>query len=73
MLKWLNQNLMSLRQNYCNQYIAYNAKGVLAHDQDLDHVLELAQSSGEEYAIYFIPRRTGVIVILPIRIRSISV
>jgi len=72
MLKWLNQNLMSLRQNYCHQYIAYNAKGVLAHDQDLDHVLELAQSSGEEYAIYFIPRRTGAIVILPIRIRSIS-
>jgi len=38
MLKWLNQNIQTLRQNYCNQYIAYNAKGVLAHDQDLDHV-----------------------------------
>lgn len=72
MLKWLNQNIHALRQNYCNQYIAYNAKGVIAHAQDLDYVLELAQSSKEEFAIYFIPRRTGAIVILPIRIRSIS-
>jgi len=49
MLNWLNQNIPFLRQNYCNQYIAYNAKGVLA--QDLDDVLKRAQSSEEEYAI----------------------
>jgi hypothetical protein len=72
MLKWLHQNRAFLQQKYCNQYIAYNAKGVLAFDQELDHVLELAQSSGEVFSIYFIPRRTGAIVILPIRIRSIS-
>jgi len=72
MLKWFNKNRTLLQQKYCNQYIAYNAKGVLAHDQKLEHVLELAQSSGEVFAIYFIPRRTGAIVVLPIRIRSIS-
>jgi hypothetical protein len=72
MLKWFHQNRSILQQKYCNQYIAYNAKGVLAHDQRLEQVLELAQSSGEVFAIYFIPRRTGAIVVLPIRIRSIS-
>ncbi len=72
MLKWFYQNRTLLQQKYCNQYIAYNAKGVLAHDQKLDQVLELAQSTGQVFAIYFIPRLTGAIVILPIRIRSIS-
>ena len=71
-LAWLNQNIQNLRQNYYNQYIAYNADGLIAHDQDLDQVLKLAQESGEKYTIYFVPRRTGVIAILPIQIRSIS-
>jgi len=71
-LEWLNRNIQTLRKNYSNQYIAYNAKGVIAHAQDLDQVLELAQASGEKYTIYFVSRRIGAIVILPIHIRSIS-
>jgi hypothetical protein len=72
MLTWFYKNRTLLQQKYCNQYIAYNANGVLAHDQKLEPVLESAQSTGQVFAIYFIPRRTGAIVVLPIRIRSIS-
>lgn len=31
MLKWLNQNRQMLLDLYKNQYIAYNANGLIAH------------------------------------------
>jgi len=66
-LESLNQNIQTLRQNYYNQYIAYNAKGVIAHIQDLDQVLALAQASGEKYTLYFVSRRIGAIVFIIMR------
>jgi hypothetical protein len=70
--KWLNQNRHTLQQKYRNQYIAYNLNGLIAHGPELSQVLESARSSGESFTIYFFPRRTADIVILPIRLRSIS-
>ncbi|MBD2776587.1 retropepsin-like domain-containing protein [Iningainema tapete] len=71
MLKWLNRNREQLKQ-YAHQYIAYNANGIIAHGQDLRQVLELAQASGELFTIYLVPGFTGSIIILPIRLRSVS-
>ncbi|MUG91459.1 hypothetical protein F7734_02735 [Scytonema sp. UIC 10036] len=71
MLKWLNRNREQLKE-YAHQYIAYNSNGIIAHSSDLHQVLELAEASGETFAIYLVPGFTGSIVILPIRLRSVS-
>ncbi|GAB1537626.1 hypothetical protein NUACC21_02750 [Scytonema sp. NUACC21] len=67
MLKWLNQNRQMLLDLYRNQYIAYNANGLIAHSENLREVLELAENSKQSFAIYLVPRRTASIQILPIR------
>lgn len=67
MLTWLNRNRQQLKL-YAHQYIAYNAKGVIAHSENLREVLQLAESSGEIFSIYLVPGFTASIVILPIYI-----
>ena len=70
-LEWINKNWHNLGQ-YCCQYIAYNAKGIIANGKELDIVLKKAKESGEIYAIYFVPRYTGSMIMLPIHLRSVS-
>ena len=67
MLKWLNHNRQMLLDLYRNQYVAYNASGLIAHSENLREVLELADASKQSFAIYLVPRRTASIQILPIR------
>ncbi|MEO6863179.1 MAG: DUF5678 domain-containing protein [Microcoleus sp.] len=64
MLKWLNRNRLDLLDFYRNQYVAYNAEGLIANSEDLRAILDLAQASGELYAIYLVPRSTASIQIL---------
>ncbi|MBW4671843.1 MAG: retropepsin-like domain-containing protein [Cyanomargarita calcarea GSE-NOS-MK-12-04C] len=72
MLKWLNRNRQMLLDSYKNQYVAYNANGLIAHSDNLRQVLELAEASGETFAIYLVPRRTASIQILQIRFRAVA-
>ena len=71
MLQWLNRNRKHILPKYKNQYIAYNAKGMLAHSENLQEVLKLANSFQEDYLIYLVPRKTSSIQILPIHFRSV--
>ncbi|WP_204105946.1 MULTISPECIES: retropepsin-like domain-containing protein [Spirulina sp. CCY15215] len=71
MLQWLNRNLRDL-QKYAHQYVAYNGDGIIAVNEDLDRVLEEADTSGVVYSIYLVPGFTGSIVILPIYFRTVS-
>ena len=70
MLKWLNCNRRMLLDLYRNQYVAYNANRLIAHSENLREVLDLAEASGEAFAIYLVPQRTASIQILPIRFGS---
>ncbi|GAA6621148.1 DUF5678 domain-containing protein [Scytonema sp. NUACC26] len=72
MLKWLNQNRQMLLDLYRNQYIAYNANGLIAHSENLREVLDLAEASNQHFALYLVPRRTASIQILPIRFRTVT-
>lgn len=72
MLKWLNRNRQMLLDLYKNQYVAYNANGLIAHSENLQEILELAKASGQRYSIYLVPRSTASIQILPIRFRSVT-
>ncbi|MBE8967694.1 hypothetical protein IQ277_15970 [Nostocales cyanobacterium LEGE 12452] len=71
-LKWLNFNRQMLLDLYKNQYIAYNANGIIAHSENLREVLALADATKQPFLIYLVPRRTASIEILPIRFRSIA-
>jgi len=72
MLKWLNQNRRMLRQSYPNQYVAYNAEGMIAHDESLEVVQEIAKASQQPYAIYVIPPcNNASIQIHPIYFRAV--
>ncbi|NET90247.1 MAG: hypothetical protein F6K45_19490 [Kamptonema sp. SIO1D9] len=71
MLKWFNKNYRNLRELYRNQYIAYNENGLIAHSEDLSSVLEIAKASGEHFAIYFLPKSTASVHILPIKFRTV--
>lgn len=73
MLKWLNHNRQMLLDLYKNQYVAYNANGLIAHSENLREVLELAEASEQLYAIYLVPRSTASIQILPIRFRTVTI
>ena len=70
MLSWLNRNRQMLLDLYRNQYVAYNAKGMLTHGDNLQEVQQQANASGEEYLIYLVPRTSASIQILPIRFRT---
>ena len=71
MLQWLNRNRHQLLSSYKNQYVAYNANGLIAHSENLQKVLEQANSCQEDYLIYLVPKRTASIQILPIHFRSV--
>ena len=71
MLQWLNRNRRRLLASYKNQYVAYNANGLIAHSENLQEVLAQANSSQEDYLIYLVPKRTASIQILPIHFRSV--
>jgi len=71
MLQWLNRNRRSLLSKYKDQYIAYNEKGLIAHSESLQNILEKANSQEEEYLIYLVPKTTASIQILPIHFRSV--
>ncbi|MBW4567656.1 MAG: hypothetical protein KME31_06410 [Tolypothrix carrinoi HA7290-LM1] len=64
MLKWLNQNRQMLLDLYKNQYVAYNANGLIAHSENLRELLQLAEASEQLFAIYLVKRRTASIQIL---------
>lgn len=71
-LKWLNKNRQKLLDLYKNQYVAYNANGIIAHSENLQEVLELAKAAKQTFLIYLVPRRTASVEILPIRFRTVS-
>ena len=64
MLRWLNRNRRYLLANYKNQYVAYNANGIVAHSENLDEVLAKANASQQDYVIDLVPRKTASIQIL---------
>jgi hypothetical protein len=72
MLKWLNRNRQMLLDLYKNQYVAYNANGLIAHSENLQEVLGVAEASEEHFVIYLVPRRTASIQILPIRFGTVA-
>ena len=51
---------------YKNQYVAYNENRLIAHRENLQEVIKIANASGEDYLIYLVPKRTSSIQILPI-------
>ena len=55
MLRWLNKNRDTVIDLYKNQYIAYNEKGVIAHSENLQNVLEEANTTNQEFVIYLVP------------------
>ncbi len=72
MMKWLNRNRQMLLDYYKNQYVAYNTKGLIAHSENLQSVLELAKTSGEDFVIYLVPHTTASIQILPIHFGTVA-
>ena len=59
MFKWLNRNRQMLLDLYKNQYIAYNANGIIAHSENLREVLALGNASKQPFLIYLVPRYTA--------------
>ncbi|XZN99880.1 MAG: retropepsin-like domain-containing protein [Microcoleus sp.] len=72
MLKWLTRNRRMLLDLYRNQYIAHNSERLIAHSENLQEVLALAEASGEIFAIYLVPRWCASVQILPIRFRAVT-
>ena len=67
MLKWLNRNRQQLQKDYAHQYVAYNAKGIIAHSENLQEVMELADASKEIFSIYLVPEYTRLAQFVGIR------
>jgi Family of unknown function (DUF5678) len=65
-LRWLNKNRQNLLDLYKNQYVAYNANGIIAHSENLQEVLELAKAEKQNFLIYLVPHHTASVQILPI-------
>ncbi len=61
-----------LLDSYRNQYVAFNPKGLIAHSEHLEEVLNLAKASQKKFVIYLVPLKTASIVIHPIRFRSVT-
>ncbi|MEA5534450.1 retropepsin-like domain-containing protein [Crocosphaera sp. XPORK-15E] len=70
-IKWLNTNRHMVLDLYKNQYIAYNEEGIISHGENLQDVLDLANTSGKNYLIYVVPPHRCSIQILPIHFRSV--
>ena len=60
----MNRNRQMLLDLYKNQYIAYNANGIIAHSENLREVLTLANAAKQPFLIYLVPGRTASIEIL---------
>jgi len=43
---WMEKNIVSLKQKYDNEFIAIHAEDVLAHDRDLDKLLQKVAKKG---------------------------
>ena len=71
MLKWLNRNRWMLLDRYKNQYVAYNAEHLIAHSENLQEVLQLAEASCEAFLIYLVPPYIASVQILHIRFRTV--
>ncbi len=67
MLKWLNRNRQQIQKDYAHQYVAYNANGIIAHSENLQEVMELAEASKEIFSIYLVPEYTGYAQFVGIR------
>lgn len=70
-LRWLNNNRERVLDLYKDQYIAYNEKGIVAHGEKLQPVLEEAEATHQTFVIYLVPRKHYSIQILPIQFRSV--
>jgi hypothetical protein len=68
MLYWLNKNRDTVLDLYKNQYIAYNEKGIITHGENLQNVLEQANTAHQVFLIYLVPRCHYSIQILPIQV-----
>ncbi len=62
--QWLKLNRQMLLDLYRNQYVAYNASGIIAHSENLREVLGLAEASWQNFVIYLVPWRTSSVQIL---------
>lgn len=71
LMRWFNKNRHTLTP-YRGQYVAYTADGIIAASHNLRQVLEQARESGEPFVVYFVPRYTASIQIVPVRLRSVS-
>ena len=65
MLRWLNKNRDTVLDLYKNQD---NEKGVIAHGENLQNVLEEANTTNQEFVIYLVPSCRYSIQILPIQV-----
>ncbi|MBD2118127.1 MAG: DUF5678 domain-containing protein [Microcystis sp. LE17-20A] len=67
-LRWLNKNRDNVLDLYKNQYIDYNEKGVIAHGENLQNVLEQANTTNQEFVIYLVPPCRYSMQILPVQV-----
>ncbi len=70
-IKWLNTNRQMVLDLYKNQYIAYNEEGIISHGENLQDVLDIANTSEKQYLIYVVPSNRHSLQILPIHFRSV--
>ena len=68
MLRGVKRNRDTGVELYKNQYIAYNEKGVIAHGENLQNVLEEANTTNQEFVTYLVPRCRYSIQILPVQV-----
>ena len=72
MLKWFNQNRRNLIERYRNQYVAYDANGIITHGENLEEVLRVAEESGEIFSIYLVPGFSSEMPFLSGYFRTVS-
>jgi hypothetical protein len=70
--QWTIENRDLLHRKYPNQYVACSLKGVLAHGNNLDLVLEQAKQSGEYFLIHWVTKRTSSVRFLAIKFHILS-
>ena len=71
LMRWFNKNRQELIP-YRSQYVAYTADGIIAAGHNLQNVLEQARKREEPFAVYFVPRYTASMQLVPVRLRSVS-
>lgn len=68
---WVNKN-RTLLNNYKDQWIAYNLKGIIASGKNLHVVIKEADKTDKDYVLYFISQYFDKVRFLPIRFRGIK-